>query len=83
MWTRLCRFRKTDHTLNLPKPKTANNYDKIENRLNIVVKEAANQTMREANQIIFSPKVKTQMMIQLLTLLYRVMVGGRKGVIPH
>ena len=36
--------------MNLPKPMTANNYDKIVNRLNIVVKEVANEPMRDASE---------------------------------
>ena len=61
---------------------TANNYDKIVNLLNVVAKKVANETMIDFQKI-FSPKVKTQMMIQLLTLLYPVMVASRKGVILH
>ena len=68
--------------MNLPKRMTANNYDKIVNLLNVVAKEVANETMTDFQKI-FSPKVKTQMMIQLLTLLYPVMVASRKGVILH
>ena len=68
--------------MNLPKRMTANNYDKIVNLLNVVAKEVANETMIDFQKI-FSPKVKTQMMIQLLTLLYPVMVASRKGVILH
>ena len=61
---------------------TVNNYDKIVNLLNVVAKKVANETMIDFQKI-FSPKVKTQMMIQLLTLLYPVMVASRKGVILH
>ena len=68
--------------MNLAKRMTANNYDKIVNLLNVVAKEVANETMIDFQKI-FSPKVKTQMMIQLLTLLYPVMVASRKGVILH
>ena len=68
--------------MNLPKRMTANDYDKIVNLLNVVAKEVANETMIDFQKI-FSPKVKTQMMIQLLTLLYPVMVASRKGVILH
>ena len=42
---------------NLPKPMTANNYDKIVNRLNVVAKEAANETMRDASEELL-PKSK-------------------------
>ena len=41
---------KLTELMNLPKPMTANNYDKIVNRLNIVVKEVANKTMRDASE---------------------------------
>ena len=68
--------------MNLPKRMTANNYDEIVNLLNVVAKKVANETMIDFQKI-FSPKVKTQMMIQLLTLLYPVMVASRKGVILH
>ena len=68
--------------MNLPKRMTANNYDKIVNLLNVVAKKVANETMIDFQKI-FSPKVKTQMMIQLLTLLYPVMVASRKGVTLH
>ena len=68
--------------MNLAKRMTANNYDKIVNLLNVVAKKVANETMIDFQKI-FSPKVKTQMMIQLLTLLYPVMVASRKGVILH
>ena len=34
--------------MNLPKSMTANNYDKIVNRLYVVTKEVANETMRDA-----------------------------------
>ena len=68
--------------MNLPKRMTANNYDKTVNLLNVVAKKVANETMIDFQKI-FSPKVKTQMMIQLLTLLYPVMVASRKGVILH
>ena len=40
--------------MNLPKPVTANNYDKIVNRLNVVVKEAANETTRDASHNLLS-----------------------------
>ena len=43
--------------MNLPKPMTANNYDKIVNRLNVVAKEAANETMRDASEELL-PKSK-------------------------
>ena len=43
--------------MNLPQPMTANNYDKIVNRLNIVVKEVANETMRDASEDLLS-KIK-------------------------
>ena len=36
--------------MNLPKPMTANNYDKIVNRLNVVAKKVANETMRDASE---------------------------------
>ena len=36
--------------MNLLKPMTANNYDKIVNRLNVVVKEVANETSRDASE---------------------------------
>ena len=42
MWERLCRFREK-----LIAVMTANNYDKIVNRLIIVVKEVANEMMRD------------------------------------
>ena len=55
MWTRLCRFRKASTALmNLPKPMTANNYDKIVNRLNNVAKEVANETMKDASEDLLS-----------------------------
>ena len=40
--------------MNLPKPMTANNYDKIVNRLNVVAKEAANETMTDASEDLVS-----------------------------
>ena len=40
--------------MNLPKPMTANNYDKIVNRLNVVAKEAANEITRDASEDILS-----------------------------
>ena len=40
--------------MNVPKPMTANNYDKIMNRLNTVAKEVANETMRDASKDLFS-----------------------------
>ena len=43
--------------MNLPKPMTANNYDKIVNRLNIIVKEVANETIRDASEDLLS-KIK-------------------------
>ena len=36
--------------MNLPKPMTTNNYDKIVNRLKLVAKEVANETMRDASE---------------------------------
>ena len=55
MWTRLCRFRKASTALmNLPKPMTANSYDKIVNRLNNVAKEFANETMKDASEDLLS-----------------------------
>ena len=43
--------------MNLPKPMTTNNYDKIVNRLNIVAKEVANETMRDATEdLLFKSK---------------------------
>ena len=42
--------------MNLPKSMTTNNYDKIVNRLNIIVKEVANEAMRDPSEI--SPKAK-------------------------
>ena len=36
---------------------TANNYDKIVNRLNIIVKEVANETIRDASEDLLS-KIK-------------------------
>ena len=55
MWTRLCRFRKASTALmNLPKPMTANSYDKIVNRLNNVAKEVANETMKDASEDLLS-----------------------------
>ena len=68
--------------MNLPKPVTANNYDKIVNRLKFIAKEVANETMRDASEDLLS-KSRDQMMIQLLTLLYLVMAAGRKRVILH
>ena len=43
--------------MNLPKPMTANNYDKIVNRLNVVAKEVANETTRDASEELL-PKSK-------------------------
>ena len=43
--------------MNLPKHMTANNYDKIVNRLNIIVKEVANETIRDASEDLLS-KIK-------------------------
>ena len=40
--------------MNVPKPMTANNYDKIMNRLNTVAKEVANETMRDTSKDVFS-----------------------------
>ena len=40
--------------MNLPKPMTANNYDKIVTRLNVVAKEVANETMRDASENLLS-----------------------------
>ena len=40
--------------MNLPQPMTANNYDKIVNRLNVVAKEAANEITRDASEDILS-----------------------------
>ena len=40
--------------MNLPKPMSANNYDKIVNRLNVVAKEAANETMTDASEDLLS-----------------------------
>ena len=40
--------------MNLPKPMTANNYDKIVNRLNNVAKEVANETMKDASEDLLS-----------------------------
>ena len=40
--------------MNLPKPMTANNYDKIVNRLNVVAKEVANETIRFASEDLLS-----------------------------
>ena len=40
--------------MNLTKPMTANNYDKIVNRLNVVAKEVANETMRDALENLLS-----------------------------
>ena len=40
--------------MNLPKPITGNNYDKTVNRLNIVVNEVANETIRDASEDLFS-----------------------------
>ena len=58
MWTRLCRFKKASTALtNLPKPMTANNYDKIVNRLNNVAKEVVNETMKDASEDLLS-KIK-------------------------
>ena len=68
--------------MNLPKPVTAKNYDKIVSRLKFVAKEVANETMRDASEDLLS-KSRDQMMIQLLTLLYLVMAAGRKRVILH
>ena len=34
--------------MNLPKPMTANNFDKIVNRLNVAAKVVTNETMRDA-----------------------------------
>ena len=43
--------------MNLPKPMITNNYDKIVNRLNIVAKEVANETMRDATEdLLFKSK---------------------------
>ena len=43
--------------MNLPKPMTANNYDKIGNRLNVVAKEVASETMRDTSEDLL-PKSK-------------------------
>ena len=43
--------------MNLPKPMTANNYDKTVNRLNVVAKEVANETMKDASEDLL-PKSK-------------------------
>ena len=40
--------------MNLPKPMTANNYDKIVNRLNVVAKEVANETMTDVSENLLS-----------------------------
>ena len=40
--------------MNLPKPMTANNYDKIVNRLNVVAKEVANETMTNVSENLLS-----------------------------
>ena len=40
--------------MNLPKSMTANNYDKIVNRLNVVAKEVANETMGDASKDLIS-----------------------------
>ena len=40
--------------MNLPKPMTANTYDKIVNRLNVVEKEVANETIRFASEDLLS-----------------------------
>ena len=40
--------------MNLPKPMTASNYDKIVNRLNVAAKEVANETMRDASEDLLS-----------------------------
>ena len=40
--------------MNLPKPVTANNYDKIVNRLKFVAKEVANETIRDASEDLLS-----------------------------
>ena len=69
--------------LNLSKPMTANNYDKMVNRLNIVLKEVANEAMRDASEDLFSKSKDPNKRIQLLTLLYHVMAAGRKGFIRH
>ena len=48
---------KLPSLMNLPKPMTANNYSKIVNRLNVVAKEVANETMRDASEDLL-PKSK-------------------------
>ena len=40
--------------MNLSKPMTGNNYDKIVNRLNVVAKEAANETMGDTSEDLLS-----------------------------
>ena len=40
--------------MNSPKPMAVNNHDNIANKLNIVVKEAANETMRDASEDLLS-----------------------------
>ena len=40
--------------LNLPKPMTVNNYDKIVDRLSVVAKEVANEAMRNASEDLLS-----------------------------
>ena len=40
--------------MNLLKPMTANNYDKIVNRLNVVGKEVANETMTDVSENLLS-----------------------------
>ena len=40
--------------MNLPKPMTAYNYDKIANWLNVVAREVANETMRDASEDVLS-----------------------------
>ena len=50
MWTTLCNLEKLTALMYLPKPMTANSYDKIVNRLNVVAKEVTNETMRDASE---------------------------------
>ena len=43
--------------MNLPRPMTANNYDKIVDRLNVVVKKVSNETMGDASEdLLFKSK---------------------------
>ena len=56
-WQGYAGLEKLTALMNLPKPMITNNYDKIVNRLNIVAKEVANETMRDATEdLLFKSK---------------------------